>query len=186
MHLKPYKSLFFFVDRNTNRILPFSKPIPRIEFEQRRILGLQYVRQGTSFSLSRAAKRQGVLDRIFLFVLIEDCVFWPKATWKPWEKTVDPLLLLLLLLLPPVQSILTEPDCFEGLLFRLWFWYDITYYVELSLFQKRVPTHKRGGYNYNVKSDITKNLLWMSTLVFPIQHCIGVENTDNIIFDHCS
>ena len=75
MHLKPYKSLFFFVDRNTNRILPFSKPIPRIEFEQRRILGLQYVRQGTSFSLSRAAKRQGVLDRIFLFVLIEDCVF---------------------------------------------------------------------------------------------------------------
>ena len=188
MHLKPYKSFFFFVDRNTNRILPFSKPIPRIEFEQRRILGLQFVRQARDFLFAFACRKRTRCTRSDFPI----CANWrlcilTKSNMKTLRKNCRSIApLTSTTALPPVQSILTEPDCFEGLLFRLWFWYDITYYVELSLFQKRLPTHKRGGYNYNVKSDITKNLLWMSTLVFPIQHCIGVENTDNIIFDHCS
>ena len=124
-------------DHNTNRIPTFSKPTPReLNLNKEGFFSLLTVRKELPFRFSRAAKRQGVLDRIFLFVLIEDCVFWPKATWKPWEKTVDPLLLLLLLLLPLSSqywlSQIALRDCF--------FFYDSDMYgnsyysyVELSI-----------------------------------------------------
>ena len=82
-----WNTYFFPGDHNTNRIPTFSKPTPReLKLNKGGCFSLLTVRKELPFRFSRAAKRQGVLDRIFLFVLIEDCVFWPKATWKPWEK----------------------------------------------------------------------------------------------------